>query len=209
MKIAVKGPIGVGKSIFCKKIKTFFPTFKVYIEPSFENPFIEKYYENPKDICYDIDKYLIKHRIEVDKKANEDIKNGYIVILDTSIFSSYYYIYSNYKYEKNLTKKQYKELKQMIDEYIKNMKHKPNLEIELHCSEKTCFSRIRLRNAENNNLECENKIPLLYLKNQIKAIKHLTKKIEIYGIKTKCIDWENFDHGNNNKMYYKTILGIK
>ena len=54
----IDGNISAGKSVFCKNYKKFFPNVYIFIEPSFENPFLDDYYNDPSGMCFKIEEPL-------------------------------------------------------------------------------------------------------------------------------------------------------
>lgn len=190
------GNIGAGKSTAARKLKERFEDLKIYIEPSFENPFLEEYYENPQKICYDIENYLIDQRQKTYREALRLKGMGYNVVSDRSIFSSLQFLELNYKYEKNLSEILYKKLRSKIDEFVKNVEP-PDLVIILDCKPKVCYKRIHERNEDNTILECENKISIEYLKNLDKCIWSWSQLMNERNVCVKVYDWNKFDEGHD------------
>lgn len=205
----VDGNISAGKSVACRKIKKFFPDYVVIIEPSFENPFLGKYYENPKIFCRDIENWLIDKRIESYKLALRELNKGKTVVMDRSIFSSLQFVEMNY-IKGNLLKKAYFILKEKIMNFIKKVR-KPDEIIVLDCNPKICFQRKNIRKDQVDGLECESLISLEYLQDVNKAINDwLTFIQDEYNIPISRINWENFDNGHNTKEFYRDyVLSIK
>jgi deoxyadenosine/deoxycytidine kinase len=203
----VDGNISAGKSIFCKRYKSLFPDVYIFIEPSFENPFLDDYYNDPKNMCFKIEEYLINKRIKTYKKALKLVKEGKNVLLDRSIFSSIYFLNLNYFYEKNLSKNDYNTLITKCLDFIKNNPF-PDENIALIREPSSCFETIRKRNGKIKKLECECLIKLNYLHNLDTCIRQFFNEFMNQITNCRMINWEKFDNGIVKKEFYKKILNF-
>ena len=86
--IIVEGNISAGKSTLCKALGKEL-NYHVLLEPVLENPFLAKYYGNPKKYALPMQIWLLKHRYKAFIEAlttlmsTDSDKAG--VILDRSV----------------------------------------------------------------------------------------------------------------------------
>ena len=162
--IIVEGNIAAGKSTLCKDLATIL-NYGLFIEPTDSNPYLEKYYKEPKKYAYKMQiwflrqrfttycqaiRYLLKGMDDTGKKING-------VILDRSIFSDSVFAEQNYV-DGNFSFEEY-------DEYLK-FRNKlldkvilPDVMLYLNASPETCYERIhKLRKRAGEEV-----IPLAYL----------------------------------------------
>lgn len=66
--IYVEGIIGVGKSTYCKEIAQRL-NYRVIEEPVKTNPYLELFYQNPKEYAYEMQIYLLHRRIGLQQLA--------------------------------------------------------------------------------------------------------------------------------------------
>lgn len=66
--IYVEGPIGVGKSTYCKEIASRL-NYRVIEEPVKSNPYLELFYQDPKKYAYEMQIYLLHRRIGLQQLA--------------------------------------------------------------------------------------------------------------------------------------------
>jgi deoxyadenosine/deoxycytidine kinase len=203
--IHIDGKISSGKSTFCKNMKKEYAKLKVFIEPSFENPFLNDFYVNPKDYGYKIEDYLINYRKKIYEEAIKLKSKGYIVLLDGSIYKCQYFIDLNYNYEKNLTKDQHEKLTKYLNSILKKMSY-PDTIVVLDRPSKDCLKTIEVRYVDNDALECEKHISIGYLENSGKCMeKWLSDTMNPHSV-IKRYDWTQFGKKQNIKKIYKEIL---
>jgi len=169
----VIGMIAAGKTTYCKEEIRKDPNKIMFPEPSFENPYLEKFYKNPKKWAYTMQKYLFEIRLDFYKQAVDLAeKEGKYCILDTSVQTDWTYAYLNYYYEGNICKSDFEEYEKNY-KMITKMLRKPDKVTYLKCEAKVSKKRIYVRAKLNKQLDCENLIKLPYLENQKTCIELL------------------------------------
>jgi len=61
--VAVEGPIGVGKTTLAKKLSDSFQT-DLILEKAEDNPFLEKFYQDPKSVALPTQLYFLFQRMK-------------------------------------------------------------------------------------------------------------------------------------------------
>lgn len=59
--VLVEGNIGVGKTTLCRELAKRLK-YKAFIEPATENPYLEKFYENPKKYALQLQLWIFNQR---------------------------------------------------------------------------------------------------------------------------------------------------
>src|SRR5687768_357995 len=85
--IIVEGIIGSGKTTLSKDLQERIFRSKVFNEPVTENPYLERFYSNPKRWALEMQYFLMAHRYRMHVDAiQEEWNNGITSIFDRSIF---------------------------------------------------------------------------------------------------------------------------
>ena len=69
--IAVEGPIGVGKTSLSKRLAASF-NYELLLENSDENPFLERFYQNPKAHALSTQLYFLFQRAQQIQELRQD-----------------------------------------------------------------------------------------------------------------------------------------
>lgn len=69
--IAIEGPIGIGKSTLAKNLAYSF-NHRAVLEDSANNPFIERFYQDPKSVALQTQLYFLFERIKQSKNLQQD-----------------------------------------------------------------------------------------------------------------------------------------
>ncbi len=188
--IAVEGNIGAGKTTLAHLLSRHFNS-RLILEAFAENPFLPKFYENPKQYAFPLELFFMAERY---KQLKE-------LVHTKDLFQSL--TISDYVFSKcllfakvNLPPEEF-HLYQKLFDIIYQQLIQPDLLIYLHAPVKRLQKNIRKRNRSY-----EQSIPDEYLFNLQETY---TSYIRQHGIKTLFIDAENADFLGNEK-HFQVIL---
>lgn len=158
--INIEGNIGAGKTTFLQelesKLSQFF-TVKVVPEFVYENEanvLLNAMYEKRID-SFDFQKYLFNTRTNFIYKIGKSEEKPDFILLDRNIDIQYHIFGSVLLKKGRLSKKEYKQMKRMLNTYeaiLNNLfPNRSECMIYLDCSEENCLKRIKTRNREGEN----------------------------------------------------------
>jgi deoxyguanosine kinase len=187
--IAVEGNIGAGKTTLSQLLSQHYNA-KLMLEEFAENPFLTKFYENPKQYAFPLELFFLAERF---KQQQELIKN-------TDLFQSV--TISDYLFTKcllfakvNLPEEEYRLYQKMFDVFQQQLVT-PDVLIYLHAPVSKLQSNIKKRNRK-----FEQSIPDEYL---YKLQETYTSYIKQHNIKTIFVDASNGDF-LYNEAHFKLI----
>ena len=187
--IAVEGNIGAGKTTLSQLLSQHYNS-KLMLEEFAENPFLTKFYENPKQYAFPLELFFLAERF---KQQQELIKN-------TDLFQSV--TISDYLFTKcllfakvNLPEEEYRLYQKMFDVFQQQLVT-PDVLIYLHAPVSKLQSNIKKRNRK-----FEQSIPDEYL---YKLQETYTSYIKQHNIKTIFVDASNADF-LYNEAHFKLI----
>ena len=187
--IAVEGNIGAGKTTLSQLLSQHYNA-KLMLEEFAENPFLTKFYENPKQYAFPLELFFLAERF---KQQQELIKN-------TDLFQSV--TISDYLFTKcllfakvNLPEEEYRLYQKMFDVFQQQLAT-PDVLIYLHAPVSKLQSNIKKRNRK-----FEQSIPDEYL---FKLQETYTSYIKQHNIKTIFVDASNGDF-LYNEAHFKLI----
>jgi deoxyguanosine kinase len=187
--IAVEGNIGAGKTTLSQLLSQHYNA-KLMLEEFAENPFLTKFYENPKQYAFPLELFFLAERF---KQQQELIKN-------TDLFQSV--TVSDYLFTKcllfakvNLPEEEYRLYQKMFDVFQQQLAT-PDVLIYLHAPVNKLQSNIKKRNRK-----FEQSIPDEYL---FKLQETYTSYIKQHNIKTIFVDASNADF-LYNEAHFKLI----
>ena len=188
--IAVEGNIGAGKTTLSQLLSQYYNA-KLMLEEFAENPFLTKFYENPKQYAFPLELFFLAERF---KQQQELIKN-------TDLFQSV--TISDYLFTKcllfakvNLPEEEYRLYQKMFDVFQQQLTT-PDVLIYLHAPVNKLQSNIKKRNRK-----FEQSIPDEYL---FKLQETYTSYIKQHNIKTIFVDASHADF-LYNEAHLKVIL---
>ena len=150
--IAVEGPIGVGKTSLSKRLAASF-NYELLLENSDENPFLERFYQNPKAHALSTQLYFLFRRAQQIQELRQDDMFQPVRVADFLIDKDMLFA------QQNLDPEEYAL-------YLKVFRHLtidapvPDLVIYLQAPTSVLLDRIRKRGVEAEQL-----IELSYLQN--------------------------------------------
>jgi len=187
--IAVEGNIGAGKTTLSQLLSQHYNA-KLMLEEFAENPFLTKFYENPKQYAFPLELFFLAERF---KQQQDLIKN-------TDLFESV--TISDYLFTKcllfakvNLPEEEYRLYQKMFDVFQQQLVT-PDVLIYLHAPVSKLQSNIKKRNRK-----FEQSIPDEYL---YKLQETYTSYIKQHNIKTIFVDASNADF-LYNEAHFKLI----
>jgi deoxyadenosine/deoxycytidine kinase len=162
--IIVEGNIAAGKSTLCQDLATIL-NYGLFIEPTDDNPYLEKYYKEPKKYAFKMQIWFLRQRFTTYCQAIRFLIKGSDatgkkingVILDRSIFSDSVFAEQNFV-DGNFSREQYNEYLNFRNTLLSKV-ILPHVMLYLNASPETCYQRIhKLRKRAGEEV-----IPLAYL----------------------------------------------
>ncbi|HJS54412.1 MAG TPA: deoxynucleoside kinase [Chitinophagaceae bacterium] len=192
--ITIEGNIGAGKTTLAHLLSRHFNA-RLILEEFADNPFLPKFYENPKQFAFPLELFFMAERF----KQLKDL------IQQKDLFQSI--TISDYLFTKcllfakvNLPEDEFR-LYQRLFEIIHQQLLQPDLLIYLH----TPVSRLR-QNIRKRNRPYEQNIPDAYLFSIQETYTHYIKQ---HNIKTLFIDASNADFLGNEKHLQVVIDALE
>lgn len=146
--IVVEGPIGVGKTTLATKLADTF-RYPVLLEPSVENPFLERFYRERRSNALPTQLYFLLHRAQQVSELGEGDLLGPNVVADYLIDKDKLFA------SVTLDEAEYK-LYQQIHDNLQIKPPRPDLVIYLQAPAKILMDRIRRRGiASEQNIDAE------------------------------------------------------
>lgn len=186
--VIVEGNIGVGKStLSCQLARKL--NYRVFLEPTTKNPYLEKFYKDPKRYALKLQLWIFKQRFRTYIAATKHVlQTGQGVLLDRSVFSDTVFADVNFQ-QGTISLEGY--------EYYKDLKKKalqsvpvPHTTLYLDVSPETCHERILRRGRDY-----ESGIPLEYLKGLDASYKKFLE--EMRNVRSRVLEYNWTDFGYN------------
>lgn len=160
--VIVEGNISAGKTTLSRALAKHL-NFELFLEPVVENPFLDKFYGNPKRYAFPMQMWFLRQRFGTYVRAirmlfnteGENPLRG--VIMDRSIFSDAVFALQNFK-DGNITKEEYRKYLDVRKGMLAGLPL-PHIAVYLDVSPGECYNRIH--NVRQR--ACESSIPLQYL----------------------------------------------
>ena len=188
--IAIEGNIGAGKTTLTHLLAQHFNA-KTVLEEFAENPFLTKFYENPKQYAFPLELFFLAERF---KQQQELIKNG--DLFQQVIVSDYMFTKCLLFAKANLPEEEFRLYQKMFDVFNQQLTP-PDILIYLHAPVNRLQSNIKKRNRK-----FEQAIPDEYL---FKIQETYTSYIKQHNIRTIFVDASNADF-LYNEAHLKVIL---
>jgi len=183
----VEGNIGVGKStLACQLARQL--NYKVFLEPTTKNPYLAKFYENPKKYALKLQLWIFRQRFRTYIAATEHVlKSGQGVLLDRSVFSDAVFAEVNYQ-QGSISQEGYEYYKELRKQALKAVLI-PHTTLYLDVSPETCNERILGRGRDY-----ESGIPLEYLKGLDASYHKFLDEMRNVGSRVLVYDWTDFGY---------------
>jgi deoxyadenosine/deoxycytidine kinase len=182
--ITIEGNIGAGKTTLAHLLSRHYNA-RLVLEEFADNPFLPKFYENPKLYAFPLELFFMAERY----KQLKDLIQQKDLFQNVTI-SDYLFTKCLLFAKVNLPEDEFR-LYQRLFEIIHQQLVQPDLLIYLH----TPVSRLQ-QNIKKRNRSYEQKIPDEYLFNIQETYTHYIKQ---HNIKTLFIDASNADFLGNDK----------
>eukprot|EP00708_Paratrimastix_pyriformis_P004058 GAFH01002879.1.p1 GENE.GAFH01002879.1~~GAFH01002879.1.p1 ORF type:complete len:241 (-),score=44.72 GAFH01002879.1:244-966(-) len=189
--IVIEGNIAAGKTTLAQKLAHALD-YDVYIEPTTENPYLKRYYENPKQYGEIMQMWFLHQRYHTYINAVEQyLERGRGVILDRSIFSDFVFAKKNHL-DGNISAEGFRKYLQLREDMLRVLPI-PHVLLFLDVSPETCLHRI----LNVRQRECEAGIPLDYLTGLDQCYQEFLVQMRQYGTQVVKLTWSNFgDEGS-------------
>ncbi|MEY3118501.1 MAG: hypothetical protein RIT30_433 [Bacteroidota bacterium] len=187
--IAVEGNIGAGKTTLSQLLSQHYNA-KLMLEEFAENPFLTKFYENPKQYAFPLELFFLAERF---KQQQDLIKTA--DLFQSVTISDYLFTKCLLFAKVNLPEEEYRLYQKMFDVFQQQL-ITPDVLIYLHAPVNKLQSNIKKRNRK-----FEQSIPDEYL---FKLQETYTSYIKQHNIKTIFVDASNADF-LYNEAHFKLI----
>ena len=187
--IAVEGNIGAGKTTLSQLLSQHYNS-KLMLEEFAENPFLTKFYENPKQYAFPLELFFLAERF---KQQQDLIKTA--DLFQSVTISDYLFTKCLLFAKVNLPEEEYRLYQKMYDVFSQQLTQ-PDILIYLHAPVNKLQSNIKKRNRK-----FEQSIPDEYL---FKLQETYTSYIKQHNMKTIFVDASNADF-LYNEAHFKLI----
>jgi len=187
--IAVEGNIGAGKTTLSQLLSQHYNA-KLMLEEFAENPFLTKFYENPKQYAFPLELFFLAERF---KQQQDLIKTA--DLFQSVTISDYLFTKCLLFAKVNLPEEEYRLYQKMFDVFQQQLVT-PDVLIYLHAPVSKLQSNIKKRNRK-----FEQSIPDEYL---YKLQETYTSYIKQHNIKTIFVDASHADF-LYNEAHFKLI----
>ena len=182
------GNICAGKTTLSKQLGELYGS-KVFYEPATKNPFLEKFYKEPKKYAFRLQIWLLKYRYKTYNEAlmfMKKEKKG--IILDRSIFSDYVFA-KQVLLDGFITKEQFETYLDLREKMMGSVPL-PDHIVYLNVSVDECHQRIH--NIRKRKEEIATGIPKSYLAGLENCYHELIEQMHEKGINVVKLDWNYF-----------------
>jgi deoxyadenosine/deoxycytidine kinase len=168
----VEGPIAAGKSTFCRRIGKELD-FDVIEEPVAANPYLEKFYQNPKQWAFPMQIHLLHYRFAMKQEAAYGAATGRRrgVILDRCIAGDK--VFAKLHLDAGNIHPLNWDTYEFCYDVMASSIHPPTLMVYLHCQPETCFERMKKRDRP-----AEKGVTFQYLSGLIKEYQRMLRDLE-------------------------------
>ncbi|KAL0249452.1 hypothetical protein GEMRC1_004684 [Eukaryota sp. GEM-RC1] len=183
--VILEGNISAGKSTLAQTLGAFLNA-RVFYEPTVTNPYLAKFYQNPKKYGLKMQLYLLRQRFILYVGAlRHAVSTGQTVVLDRSIFSDSVFAVTNVE-QGNISEEGYDYYSTLRSQML-NLLPIPESTIFLQTDPIVCQQRILSRARS-----CEAGIPLDYLEALDRNYNNFVEYMRHSGSRVLCLDWNSF-----------------
>ena len=187
--ITIEGNIGAGQTTLSQLLSQYYNA-KLVLEEFAENPFLTKFYENPKQYAFPLELFFLAERF---KQQQELVKNK--DLFQEVTVSDYLFTKCLLFAKVNLPEEEFRLYQKMFDVFYQQL-NPPDILIYLHAPVNKLQNNIKKRNRK-----FEQAIPDEYL---YKLQETYTSYIKQHNIKTIFVDASNADF-LYNEAHFKVI----
>jgi len=201
--IILEGNISAGKTSLSAKLGDILG-YSVFLEPITTNPYLTDFYREPSKYALIMQLWLLDQRYNTFLNAVKyalEYNSG--VILDRSVYSDWVFA-ENCRVEGLISEKGFIEYKNQREKYLSNIPI-PEVTLYLDVKPEECLKRIQTLRKR----DCEQNIPLSYLKGLDLCYSEFLKEMNEKGSKVFSVDWTNFGDPNIIANEIKPFLSTK
>jgi NADH dehydrogenase (ubiquinone) 1 alpha subcomplex subunit 10 len=188
--IIVEGNIAAGKTTLCKNLAQKLK-YKVFLEPHVDNPYLEKFYKNPKKYALTLQLYMLRIRfqtyIEALNMLNSNDPSFEGILLDRSIFSDWVFAKMNYD-DGNISEEGYCYYMRVRQNMLADLPV-PMATIYLKVDPAICLERI----LNIRGVACESAVTLPYLEGLEKIYLHMIHHMKKVGSNVLEFNWNDWN----------------
>lgn len=185
--VIVEGNIGVGKSTLAFRLAKQL-NYRVFLEPTTKNPYLAKFYQDPKKYALKLQLWIFKQRFRTYVEATKHVlSSGQGVLLDRSLFSDAVFAEVNYQ-QGTISHEGYKYYQDLRKQAL-NAVLIPHTTVYLDVAPETCNHRILGRGRDY-----ESGIPLEYLKGLDSSYKTFLDEMRKIGSNVLVYNWTDFGY---------------
>lgn len=190
--IIIEGNISAGKTTLVKELGSKLNA-RTYIEPALDNPYLERFYKEPKKYALTMQIYLLQRRfLSYVDALKLCLQGDETVLLDRSIFSDYVFAVKNFK-DGNITSDGFQYYLSLREKMLRHLPI-PHATLYLDVPPEVCHDRI----LNMRRRGCESSIPLDYLSGLDAAYQEMLEDMRKLGSEVIITDWKDF--GNVNQI---------
>lgn len=165
--VVVEGNISAGKSTLCRDLAAL-QGYTVFLEPTVANPFLERYYKDPKKYALPLQMWMLEHRFRcyldavkltwtTSNQGDDTEERPRGILLDRSIFSDWVFAKKNFD-DGNISEEGYAKYMNVRNQMLARIPS-PDVVVNLNVSPEECYRRVH----QERQRACESGIPLAYL----------------------------------------------
>lgn len=186
----LEGGIAAGKTTLVQTLAERYGLTAFY-EPVAENPYLARFYEDPKRWALEMQLWFFERRLETYKSAVEAAKTCKGVLLDRSVFGDYAFALNSYN-DGSISEEGFKRYTTRYEEGLVGLPL-PAAIIYLDVQPEVCLDRI----LNIRKRECEAGIPLSYLQGLDAAYRVMLERTRAWNCVVIVQPWEVFGEASD------------
>lgn len=199
--LVVEGNISAGKTTITKLFAQH-PNTRVFLEPANENPFLDKFYKDPKTWALPLQLWILRLRFVTYAHAVEyAARTGGVAVLDRSIFSDWVFAEQN-RIDGNISEQGFAYYMELRQHMLRSLPA-PELLLYLDVTPEECHRRVHYMRQR----ECESVIPVEYLRGLDVQYKNLVHQMQTSGCASVSVQWSNF--GDADVLVRETLASLR
>jgi deoxyadenosine/deoxycytidine kinase len=188
--VVIEGNISAGKTTLTRVFSKS-NNCKVFVEPANENPFLSKFYQNPRKWALPLQLWILRLRYVTYLQALEHVAtSGNVAVLDRSIFSDWVFAEQNRR-DGNISQAGFNYYLTLRNSMMSSLPL-PGLMIYLDVSSQECHRRVH----DVRQRSCESGIPLEYLSGLGSCYALLVQEMQCRGCSVTAVNWNGFGDPN-------------